>query len=77
MSVQQLVQANKTKTTKLRITGPLLGEPTVTGDSPHKGPLMSSFGVSFDINLNKLLDEQPSCRLSETPWHSRGEIVIR
>ena len=37
-----------------RITGPSWGEST--GHSHHKGPMMWRFAVSFEISLNKMLD---------------------
>ena len=45
-----------------RITGPLWGESTCYR-SPHKGPVMLSFGVSFDVSLNALLDKQSAAEL--------------
>ena len=31
------------------------GNPPVTGGSPHKGPVMTSVDIFFDVNLSKLL----------------------
>ena len=38
-----------------------------TSGSPHKGSVMRSFNVFFDITQNKLLDKQSICRWFETP----------
>ena len=49
-----------------RITGSLCG-----GIPPvKKGPLMRSFGVFFDVFLNKLLNKQSGCRKFEPPSRS-------
>ena len=39
-------------------------------DSPHKWPVMQSFGVFFHVNLNKLLNKQSSCQWFEIQWWS-------
>ena len=44
-------------------------------DSPHKGSVMWSVGVSF-INLNKLLYKQLSCWWFEVPWCSWAVTVM-
>ena len=36
--------------------------------SPHKEPMIWSFGVSFDVSLNKLLNKQSSWQFFEMPW---------
>ena len=38
-------------------------------DSPHRGPMMQSFSVSFVVNLNKLLNQQFSCWWFERLCH--------
>ena len=38
-------------------------------DSPHKGPVTRSFGVLFDVRLNKRLRTEWSYWCFETPWH--------
>ena len=38
-----------------RVTGPLCGEFTVTGEFPAHGPAALSFDFSFDLRLNKRL----------------------
>ena len=40
-------------------------------DSPHRGPVMQSFSVSFVVNLNKLLNQQFSCWWSERLCHCK------
>ena len=39
-------------------------------DSPHKGPVTRSFGVFFDLRLNKLLSKQSRRRWFGTPSRS-------
>ena len=46
-------------------------------DAPHKGPVMQSFDISFDISLKKLLSKHSSGWWSETPWHSCDTSVMR
>ena len=43
------------------ITGPLCGEPPVTGGSPRKGPVMWTFDDFFVISLKKLMNKQLIC----------------
>ena len=43
------------------ITGLCVGLPQSPVDSPHKGPVLCSFHIFFDIGLNKLLNDQLSC----------------
>ena len=45
-------------------------------DSPHKGPVMWSFGVFFVVNLNKLLNKQVICQWLEMPWCSCNASVM-
>ena len=45
-------------------------------DSPHKGPVMQSSGVFFDVSLNKLLNIQLSYQWFEISWCSCGKTVI-
>ena len=42
-------------------TGPLWGESTGPVDSPHKGPVIQSFDIVFDVGLNKLWNKKSSC----------------
>ena len=37
---------------KLRIIGPLGENPLVMVDSPHNGPALQSFDISFGVSLN-------------------------
>ena len=39
-----------------------VGDLPVNGDSPHKGPVLCSFGKSFAVGLNKQLSKQSSYR---------------
>ena len=50
-----------------RITGPLCGEYTGPGDFPTQRPVTRSFGVFFDLRLNKRLSKQPWGWWFETP----------
>ena len=50
-----------------RVNGPL-GRASV--DSPHKGPVMRSVDVLFDLRLNKRLSKQSRRRWIETPSYS-------
>ena len=62
-----------------RVTGPLCGEITGPGDFPTQRPVMRSFGVFFDLRLNKRLSKQPWGWWFETPslslWRQRNEIM--
>ena len=42
------------------------GNPSVTGDSPHKGRVMRSIDVAFVASLKSMLNKQSSCRGNET-----------
>ena len=42
-----------------RVTGPLCGGFTGPGESPTQRPVTRSFGVFFDLRLNKRLSKQP------------------
>ena len=50
-----------------RVTGPLCGEFTGTGESPSQRPVTRSFDVFFDLRLNKRLRKQPWGWWFETP----------
>ena len=56
-----------------RVTGPLCGEFTGPGEFPTQRPVTRSFGVFFDLRLNKRLSKQPWGWWFETPswslWH--------
>ena len=49
----------------------------INWDSPHKGSVMRSFDVFFDVSQNKLLNKQLSCWWSEMPWCSCDITVMR
>ena len=52
-----------------RVTGPLCGEFTGSGEFPTQRPVTRSFDVFFDLRLNKRLSKQPSGWWFETqPW---------
>ena len=54
-----------------RVTGLLCGEFTGPGEFPAQRPVTRSFGVFFDMRLNKRLSKQPSGWWFETPsWSS-------
>ena len=46
------------------------GNPPVTGGFPSQRASNASFGVFFDVSLNKMLNKQSSCRRFETPGRS-------
>ena len=50
-----------------RVTGPLCGEFTGTGEFPTQRPVTRSFDVYFDLGLNKRLSKQPWGWWFETP----------
>ena len=50
-----------------RVTGPLCGEFTGPGEFPKQRPVTWSFGVFFDLRLNKQLSKQPWGWWFETP----------
>ena len=50
-----------------RVTGPLCGEFTGPGEFPTQRPVTWSFGVFFDLRLNKRLRKQPWGWWFETP----------
>ena len=45
-------------------------------DSPHKGPVMWKFDVSFVVSLNKLLNTQPCYQWFEMPWWCSCDITV-
>ena len=58
------------------------GNPPVTGGFPSQRPVTRSFGVFFDLSLNKRLSKQPRRRWFETPsrslWrHSNGTAYFQ
>ena len=59
-----------------RVTGPLCGEFTGPGEFPTQRPVTHSFGVFFDLRLNKRLSKQPWGWWFETPswslWRHRN-----
>ena len=50
-----------------RVTGPLWGNPPVTGGFPSQRPVTRSFDVFFDLRLNKRLSKQSRRRGFEAP----------
>ena len=50
-----------------RVTGPLCGEFTGTGEIPAQRPVTRSFDVFFGLRLNKRLSKQPWGRWFKTP----------
>ena len=50
------------------------GNPLVTVDSPHKGPVMQNFGFCV-VCLNKHLNKQSTCQWFRMPWCS-CEITV-
>ena len=62
-----------------RVTGPLCGEFTAPGEFPAQRPVTRSFGVFFDLRLNKRLSKQPWGWWFETPawslWRHRNVKV--
>ena len=44
------------------------GNPAVMVDSPHQGPMMRSFDVSFVVSLSKLLKKQLIYWWFQRPW---------
>ena len=63
-----------------RVTGPLCGEFTGPGEFPTQRPVTQSFGVFFELRLNKRLSKQSWGWWSETPsrslWrHCNGKYV--
>ena len=46
------------------------GNSPVTGEFPAQRPVTQSFGVFFDLRLNKRLSKQSRRRWLDTPWHS-------
>ena len=51
-------------------TGPLCGESMVTGEFSSQRPVTWSFGVFFDMRLNKRLSKQSRRLWFQTPSHS-------
>ena len=47
-----------------------VGSPPVTGGFPFQMSVTGSFGIFFDLRLNKWLSKQSRCRWFETPWRS-------
>ena len=50
-----------------RVTGPLCGEFTGPGEFPTQRPVTQSFGVFFDLRLNKRMSKQPWGWWFQTP----------
>ena len=63
-----------------RVTGPLCGEPPVTGEFPTQSPVTQSFDVFFDLRLNRRLSKPSRPRWFETSSRSlwrHCNVVIR
>ena len=45
-------------------------------DSPHRGPVMQIFSVSFVVSLNKLLNQQFSCWWFERLCHCKNDTFM-
>ena len=45
-------------------------------DSPQKGSVMRTFGVSFEVSLSELMGRQSSCWWFETPWRLCNATVV-
>ena len=62
-----------------RVTGPLCGEFTGPGEFPTQRPVTRSFGVFFDLRLNKRLSKQPWGwwfeTLSLSLWRHRNAVI--
>ena len=52
------------------------GKPLVTGGFPSQRASNISFGVFFDVSLNKLLNKQLGCQLLKASWSSCDITVI-
>ena len=59
------------------ITGPLWGEPQVTGEFPSQKPVTRNFDVCFDLHLNTRVSKQSRNWWFETPSHSFWRHCIR
>ena len=63
-----------------RVTGPLCGEFTGTGEFPAQRPVTRSFDVFFDLHLNKRLSKQPRGWWFGTPawsvWRHRNDVRL-
>ena len=55
---EQLIMMTSSNGNIFRVTGPLWGEPLVTGRFPSQRPETWSFDVFFDGRLNKKLSKQ-------------------
>ena len=66
--------------TIFRVTGPLCGEFTGSGEFPAQRPVTRSFDVFFDLRLSKLLSKQPWGWWFETPpwslWRQCNQHTI-
>ena len=47
-----------------------------TVDSPHKEPVLRTFGVVFHVGPHKLLSKHSICRWFEAPWRPCGMTVM-
>ena len=62
-----IIQSQTNHDDIFRVTGPLCGEFTGTGEFPTQRPVTRSFDVFFDLCLNKRLSKQPWGWWFETP----------
>ena len=64
-----------------RVTGHLYGNSTIPGEFPTQRPVTWSFGVFFDLRLNKRLSKRWRCWWFETPsrplWRHRNGLWWR
>ena len=54
----------------------LVGDLPVNGDSPHKGPVLCSFGKFFAVGLTKQLNKQSSFRWFKMQYRPCGINVM-
>ena len=59
-----------------RVTGPLWGNPPVTGGFPSQRPVTRIFDVFFDLPLNKRFSKQLRSRWFETPLRSYAHYYV-
>ena len=57
-SIITVIMMTSSNGTIFRVTGPLCGEFTGTGELPAQWPVTQSFDVFFDLRLNKRLSKQ-------------------
>ena len=70
MNTNQHIMMTSSNGNIFRVTGPLCGEFTGSGEFPTQRPVTRSFDVFFDLRLNKRLSKQPWGWWFETPSRS-------